>query len=120
IPVVTLEQKSLASWTRMVLGAESTRVSGIMFAKDVSKVFAQTASMQEDEDALTPQERVRDFWSAASPMARKLAALLSATPISLPIVHLIQQTMLSERKPEHVAEVFLSGLLKETYRDHTT
>src|SRR6266702_411797 len=120
IPVVTLDQKSLASWSRIVLGAESTGASGIMFAKDISKVFAETASMQEDEDALTPQERVRDFWAAASPTARRLARLLSARPISLPIVHLIQQTMLSERKPEHVAEVFLGGLLKEIYRDHTT
>ena len=120
MPVVTLEPKSLASWTRMVMGAESTRVSGVMFAKDVSRVFAETASMQENEDALTPQERIRNFWAAASPTAHKLAGLLSATPISLPIVHLIQQTMLHESTQVHVAEVFLGGLLKETYRNHTT
>jgi hypothetical protein len=49
----------------------------------------------------------------ASPIARKLAGLLAAAPmISLPIVRLIQETLLRESQQVHVAEVFLGGLLK--------
>ncbi|WDD36139.1 AAA-like domain-containing protein (plasmid) [Nostoc sp. UHCC 0926] len=45
-------------------------------------------------------------------MARKLVGLLAAAPVSLPVVRLIQQTMLDKSSQVHVAEVFLGGILK--------
>ncbi|MGA1134033.1 MAG: SUMF1/EgtB/PvdO family nonheme iron enzyme [Prochlorotrichaceae cyanobacterium] len=44
--------------------------------------------------------------------ARKLAGLMAAAPVSLPVVHLIQQTLLQESTQVHVAEVFMSGLIR--------
>jgi hypothetical protein len=62
---------------------------------------------------LTAEDRVQGFRVTASPIARKLAGLLAAAPmISLPIVRLIQETLLRESQQVHVAEVFLGGLLK--------
>lgn len=59
------------------------------------------------------EQRVQAFRVTASPMARKLAGLLAAAPvISLPIVRLIQKTLLKESQQVHVAEIFLGGLLK--------
>ena len=43
---------------------------------------------------------------------RKLAGLLAAAPVSLPVVRLIRQTMLPQSSQVHVAEVFLGGILK--------
>ncbi|MDT9298318.1 MAG: tetratricopeptide repeat protein, partial [Arthrospira platensis PCC 7345] len=53
------------------------------------------------------------FRATASRVARKLAGLLAAAPvITLPVVRLIQATLLKESLPVNVAEVFLGGLLK--------
>jgi hypothetical protein len=61
----------------------------------------------------TGAEIVQRFRATASPTARKLAGLLAATDVSMPVVRIIQQTMLPESRQSHVAEVFLGGLLKE-------
>ncbi len=39
---------------------------------------------------------------------------MAAAPVSLSVVHLIQQTLLKESQQIHVAEVFMSGLLKSS------
>jgi formylglycine-generating enzyme required for sulfatase activity len=53
----------------------------------------------------------------ASPQGRQLASWLSAAPvITMPVVRLIQETLLGERQPVQVAEVFLSGLLQPLSR----
>ncbi|MBP5973990.1 tetratricopeptide repeat protein, partial [Brasilonema sp. CT11] len=61
---------------------------------------------------LTPAALVSRFRATASPLARRLAGLMAAAPVSLPVVHLIQQTLLPQSLQIHVAEVFMSGLLK--------
>ena len=37
---------------------------------------------------------------------------MAAVPVSLPVVHLIQNTMLPKSTPVNVAEVFLSGMIE--------
>jgi hypothetical protein len=109
IPIVTLEPNSIADWAQMVARAGSTAIPGFRFGN-----ISQEA---EVFGSLSAVERVQRFRALASPMARKLAGLLSATPVTLSIVNLIQQTMLPESRLEHVAEIFLGGLLKEIPSD---
>ncbi|GHO96493.1 hypothetical protein KSF_065410 [Reticulibacter mediterranei] len=123
IPVVTLDRGVLTPWVRMALGIESAKVAGIIFPDNLRSIFAAAVPGQNEDEAFSPQLRVQDFQAAAPPAARKLARLLTATPvITLPIVHVIQQTMLSESEASqvHVAEVFLGGLLREVARNGTT
>jgi hypothetical protein len=64
--------------------------------------------------AESPAQRLEQFRLRATPMARRLAALLSAAPvITLPVMRLIRAAMLPESSPLPVAEVFLSGLLQK-------
>ncbi len=68
---------------------------------------------QNRVNKLKAEKRVHRFRMNASPVARKLAGLLSAAPmINLPIVRTIQFSLLPQSQPVHVAEVFLGGLLK--------
>jgi hypothetical protein len=61
----------------------------------------------------TAQERVTNFSANASPLAHKLVGFLAAAPvIAMPVVRLIQDSMLNESSQIQVAEVFLGGLLK--------
>ncbi|NEC06480.1 hypothetical protein G3I26_14570, partial [Streptomyces sp. SID7909] len=55
---------------------------------------------------------VSRFRSTASPAAGQLAVYLAAAPLYLPVMQLVQRTMLPHSGPSELAEVLLSGLLK--------
>ncbi|ACC85234.1 SAV_2336 N-terminal domain-related protein [Nostoc punctiforme] len=112
IPVVTLEPESLKNWTRMVAGAGEVQTKGFLLALDGEILDVSSESTENSNIELTAKQRLQRFRLTASPMARKLAGLLAAVPISLPIVRLIQQTMLQKSSQVHVAEVLLAGILK--------
>nr|VFK26502.1 MAG: GTPase SAR1 family protein [Candidatus Kentron sp. MB] len=48
----------------------------------------------------------------ASPVAFKLACFLAAAPLRLPIMRLVQQALVPESGQTHLAEFFLSGLIR--------
>jgi hypothetical protein len=112
IPVVTLEPESLKNWARMVAGAGEVQTKGFLLAPDGEIFDVSSESTENSNVELTAKQRLQRFRLTASPMARKLAGLLAAAPVSLPVVRLIQQTMLQKSSQVHVAEVFLGGILK--------
>jgi len=112
-PVITLYEESLSTWASMVMGTEDVKVAGVMFAKD-----SYILPSQQENTSLNPRKRARNFLVSASPTARKLAQMLSVTSVMLPVVHIIEQTLLPESRQEHVAEVFLSGMLQELSRNN--
>lgn len=117
LPVITLEPEPLHQWAKVVAGIGSTQTAGIVFDSSLlalqlqaeSEMIAQTAA-----DRLSSEELVKRFRATASPIARKLAGLMAAAPVSLPVVHLLQETLLKDSRQVHVAEVFMSGLLQTT------
>ena len=113
VPVFTLEPDKVATWAQMLSGKGSIWTSGYVFKLDPLPVNKERKLFNLDYGQLSAEQRVQAFRVTASPMARKLAGLLAAAPaISLPIVRLIQKTLLKESQQVHVAEVFLGGLLK--------
>ncbi len=104
LPIVTLEPQPLANWARVLARAEDAWIPG----------FKLATSPKEEKVAppLSATERVERFHANASPLAYRLAGLLTTVPISLPIIRLIQRTVLPESDSVHLAEVFLGGLLK--------
>jgi DNA-directed RNA polymerase specialized sigma24 family protein len=113
VPVFTLEPDRVATWAQMLSGKGSTWTAGYVFKLDPIPARQGQDLFNLDVDRSNPEQRVQAFRVTASPMARKLAGLLAAAPvISLPIVRLIQETLLKESQQVHVAEVFLGGLLK--------
>jgi len=113
VPVFTLEPDKVATWAQMLSGKGSIWTSGYVFKLDPIPVNKGRKLFNLDYGQLSAEQRVQAFRVTASPMARKLAGLLAAAPaISLPIVRLIQKTLLKESQQVHVAEIFLGGLLK--------
>lgn len=108
LPVMHLDQESIGGWARMVAGDPRSSASGIAWLPSATQ--ADGASGAGD---LTPERRVARFRSAASPQAQKLAGYLAAVPLTLPIMRLVWQSALPAARPVHLAEVFLSGLLRE-------
>ncbi|MEM9264682.1 MAG: serine/threonine-protein kinase [Cyanobacteria bacterium P01_F01_bin.13] len=110
VPVVSLEAEPLKQWARVVTGAGEIRTVGFRFEK--RGLAPSAVEGGEEQPEISTDERVRLFRATASLIAQKLARLMSAAPVSPPIVNLIRQTMLPEAEPVHVAEVYMSGLMQ--------
>ena len=107
IPIVQLQPQAVDSWAQMVAGKSSVSAIGFILASssiNTGKVYGSQ----------TVEERLARFRATASPLAIKLAGLLSAiAPLNFHVMRLIQQTSLPDSNEVHLAEVILSGLLHE-------
>ncbi|MGB3612685.1 MAG: SAV_2336 N-terminal domain-related protein, partial [Elainellaceae cyanobacterium] len=115
LPVVTLEPGPLKQWARVTAGAQEARTLGVYF--DLSLLselirYEMERGAASGSDSMSPQELVKRFQTTASLTAQKLAGLIAAVPVSPPVVKIIQQEILPESRQVHVAEVFVSGLLR--------
>jgi formylglycine-generating enzyme required for sulfatase activity len=123
LPVVTLEPESLTQWATVVAGMGKAQMAGLVF----DLAFVQRAAASEVQERTprenprenpkesslpSPEALVKQFRATASPLARRLAGLMSLVPVSLPVIHLIQETVLPASRQVHVAEIFMSGLMQ--------
>ena len=122
-PVITLEPDSVKQWSRVVAGVGNTQTAGILFQpaliSEPSEISPRdTNNTNKNQNQLSAKDLVNRFRATASPTARRLAGLMATVPVSLPVVHLIQQTLLKESMQVHVAEVFMSSLLQRDEADN--
>jgi formylglycine-generating enzyme required for sulfatase activity len=114
IPILTLEPEVAVSWSQMLVGKADALISGYILP--VKLDIDSHPQLQKQQQAIASQDvsqRVQRFRATTSPLGRKLAGLLAAAPfINLPVVRLIQQTLLPQSRSPQVAEVFLGGLLQ--------
>ncbi|MEM9273235.1 MAG: formylglycine-generating enzyme family protein [Cyanobacteria bacterium P01_F01_bin.143] len=112
VPIVTLDPYALEIWAKGIAGASPTQLAG---------VYLQSLNFPPqnlERPTPSPEQVFEQFMDIASPTARRLAALLSAVPVQLPIVRLIQRSLLAKNSNAvHVAEIFFSGILK-LIQDH--
>lgn len=136
IPVFSLEPEVASVWSSMVSGRGSISSAGFLFTSELVStqelvslvVFllakagftkfallfvspSPSANSSSLLEQFTSKELVHQFLGSATPLARRLTTLLAASPvISLPVVRLIQETMLPQSQQVHVAEVLYGGL----------
>ncbi|MEU5162462.1 SAV_2336 N-terminal domain-related protein [Streptomyces sp. NPDC020875] len=116
VPVLALRRSSFDAWARLVAGATGQSLDAA--AATVTADHPPTAARPRAERRIDPARRVRDFRRTASPAAARLAVYLSAVPLVLPVMRLVQRAMLHRSGPDVLAEVLLSGLLRRD--DRTT
>ncbi|MFE2553000.1 SAV_2336 N-terminal domain-related protein [Streptomyces sp. NPDC059355] len=109
VPVLPPSAIALGSWARLVAGLGTGPVPA-----EVGRVLADhpAAPLPPPRAVRPPHELVRRFRASASPRAVQLAVYLSAAPLTLPVMALVQRTMLPDSEPSDLAEVLLSGLLR--------
>jgi formylglycine-generating enzyme required for sulfatase activity len=110
-PILTLEPDFMAVWVQFIASPTANKkMPALVFKESVTKTGASKAK-------LSAKQRFIAFKANASPTALQLACLLAATPLTLPIMRLVQKTMLPESQQIHLAEFFLSGLLRRVDTD---
>ncbi len=109
IPVLELDSRWLEPWSRLVAGGPEPVATMAMFTR--GKARPPSDLTFPGDRGLSPMQRVYRFRDTASPVAFQLAAFLAATPLSLPVIRLVQSAMLPESRPAHLAEFFLGDLI---------
>jgi formylglycine-generating enzyme required for sulfatase activity len=108
LPVVSLEYDALSRWAQVVAGDGRSRVLGIVW--DAEPVVMATPSTPA---IVNVKARMDAFVMTASPISLELAARLASAPvITLPIARIILKSIGLEASAVHMAEVFMSGLLR--------
>ncbi|MEU6813518.1 SAV_2336 N-terminal domain-related protein [Streptomyces sp. NPDC046860] len=115
VPVLPPEPVALGAWARLLAGAGAGPVPG---AVGWVRADQRPAPQAGGGRAPTPVERVSRFRSTASPAAGRLAVYLAAAPLCLPVMRLVQRTMLPGSGPAELAEVLLGGLVRRAGEDH--
>ncbi|WP_326762774.1 SAV_2336 family protein [Streptomyces phaeochromogenes] len=129
IPVVEAVSGSPASsWARLVVApAGEAALHVVDLHKVQGNMFDGSTEADHGDGGQTPRELVEDEQSAeqalddflgyASQPALRLAAHLACagSALTIPLMRLIQRSAVPEAGPEHLAEVFLSGLLYPHY-----
>jgi len=118
VPVITLEPGFVACWARVVAGFPGAVAPAVAFdaarvppAAPAGGTPANGASPVNQAD-ISAEDRVAYFQDTSTATALELAGLLAAAPLTLPIMRLVQQTLLPQSRQSHLAEVFLGGLLR--------
>lgn len=111
VPVLPPHATALGAWARLVAGLGTGPVPA-----EVGRVLARhpAAPVPLPRTTRPPRELVSRFRSSAAPGAVQLAVYLAAAPLTLPVMRLVQRTMLPDSEPSDLAEVLLSGLLRRS------
>ncbi|BAY21533.1 hypothetical protein NIES2100_12880 [Calothrix sp. NIES-2100] len=117
LPIITLEPESLKAWAKVVAGYGRIQTPAVVLDLEfLQEQVNKTVKSQTFE--ASPEAIVDRFLATASSTAQRLAGLMAAVPVSLPVVHLIQKTMLPKSTPVNVAEVFLSGMIERKKNEY--
>ena len=106
VPIIPLEPDSVLTWSQMVIGHS-----------DAPGYWLESFSIDTEATeplSLSPKQQIEQFRVMSSPVAQRLMGLVAASPvITLPVIRLIQETLLPKKSRQmNVAEVLLGGLLE--------
>ncbi|TYL51157.1 SAV_2336 N-terminal domain-related protein [Agromyces mariniharenae] len=107
LPVISLDPDRLTSWARMLMGSGAA-VAGVTLPR------LPLGTDRTDVRQRTPEERLEVFRSTVSTEASRLATMLSAVEVTLPIARLLLDRLVPGAKQIHLAEVLAGGLLTES------
>ncbi|MGW3863466.1 SAV_2336 N-terminal domain-related protein [Streptomyces sp. NPDC005047] len=109
LPVLEPGPQWLANWALLVASPGGTRHPGA--AAVLHRPLPADAGDRADATRLSAEELVLRFRASASPQAFRLAGHLALGRPDLPVMRLVQAAVEPEPRPQHLAEIILSGML---------
>ncbi|MFH9263731.1 SAV_2336 N-terminal domain-related protein [Streptomyces sp. NPDC017546] len=114
VPVLELDAEWIAPWAQVVSGRAAGWTPLLALPTDGPE--ADTGALSEAYDTasgeLSAAALIERFRGEASQSAFELAGYFAAAPLVMPVMRLVQRVMMPGSRPSHLAEVFLSGLLR--------
>ncbi|WP_105975860.1 SAV_2336 N-terminal domain-related protein [Streptomyces geranii] len=109
VPVLSPTRTALGTWARLLAGS-----TGLSVSAPAAWVRAEhpASPARPERPPADPESLVRAFRRTASRQAVALAVSVSAVPLTLPVMQLVQRAMHPRSGPSVLAEVLLSGLLE--------
>ncbi len=105
IPILSLSPHSFTMWASLVIGLSNPYMAGVRLQRGL---MLNNQSLSVD-----PEQLFTQFEQESSPAAWRLAGALAALPtITIALAQVIQEKVLQDFEPLHLAEVLLSGILK--------
>ncbi len=114
VPVLLPAPPALGAWARLLTG---TGAGPVEAAVGWVRADQAAAAPARPCGPLSPTQLVSRFRATASPGAGQLAVYLAAAPLFLPVMQLVQRTMLPDSGPAELSEVLLGGLLRRRERE---
>ncbi|WP_327182875.1 SAV_2336 N-terminal domain-related protein [Streptomyces sp. NBC_01334] len=112
IPVLEPGAPWLANWAALVASPGGARTPGAVAWLPPAPVPPGTAGPEAADPATLPaQDLVLRFRATASREAFRLAGHLALAVPSVPVMRLVQRAVNRDPRPQHLAEVILSGML---------
>ncbi|WP_030811350.1 SAV_2336 N-terminal domain-related protein [Streptomyces sp. NRRL S-337] len=113
VPVLAATPSALGSWARLAAADAGLSLRGAASVVRADHGAEPRSGPPPTPGSGEPSRMVREFDRQASPAARLLAVHLSAVPLALPVIQLVQRAMLPQTGPAELAEVLLSGLVTQ-------
>jgi hypothetical protein len=110
LPVITMTPDAVSGWARMVASLGNASVPGRALGRSE---FALPELQRKKPADVAPEKRIALARAQMSPQALELAAYLTAAPLVMPVMRLVQAAMMSERLQTHLAEILLGGLVRQ-------
>ncbi|MEU8955405.1 SAV_2336 N-terminal domain-related protein, partial [Streptomyces sp. NPDC048518] len=113
VPVLEAAPNWWAHWASLVADGSGVRLPGAVGWLGAGPAPARPADEPPTEDVtrLSPEDLVLRFRSTASAEAFRLAGHLAVGEPRLPVMRLVQAAVEARPRPQHLAEVILSGML---------
>ncbi|MFJ3600436.1 SAV_2336 N-terminal domain-related protein [Streptomyces sp. NPDC090126] len=123
VPVLTPSPQAFAEWARVTASGGAGRVLALWDADAAQQQRppGSGASSRTPGRArrVRPDAQVQRFRRAVSPEAYRLAAHLAAvSPLTIPVMRLVVRSLPRPVTTAHLAEVFLSGMLRPAEAGH--
>ncbi|WP_432191492.1 SAV_2336 N-terminal domain-related protein [Streptomyces sp. bgisy027] len=114
VPVLGPTRAGFVTWARLMSGRTGLSLPAAAAWVAAAPSLPHSALSPDPFDA---GELVAEFRASASPAAQSLVRALSAVPLYLEVMHLVQRVVLPESGPSVLAEVLLGGLLRQGTRE---
>ncbi|MGW4757579.1 TIR-like protein FxsC [Streptomyces chartreusis] len=113
LPVLAIDPEWLVPWAMAVAGScEFDGAAVRLRADELAAVHAQTSPCSGQPVSF------EEFLAQTQPGPFRLAAYLSAAPLNLAVMRLVQSSMLPDSPPSDLAEIVFSGILRRLPSDN--
>lgn len=112
IPILCLDPDTFRQWADTISGRYNEGTLGVLVQQDTPSMFSLVSEdvYEEPIDGVT---LVKRFFESSSKEAWQLAVYFSLLPsINIPLMRLIQESLVQDSRFEHLAEVLLGGILR--------